>query len=51
MDFEKIKKQTFEDAYKGNADQVMKAVEEHLRLLKEVDVVSIMTVHFIIINN
>lgn len=40
MDFEKIKQQTFEDAHKGNVDKVMKAIEEHLRLLKEVDVVS-----------
>lgn len=39
MDFEKVKEKAFEDAYKGNIDQVMKAVEEHLRLLKEVDVV------------
>lgn len=41
MDFDKVKEKAFEDAYKGNVDQVMKAVEEHLRLLKEVDVVSI----------
>lgn len=40
MDFEKVKEKTFENAYKGNVDEVMKAVEEHLRLLKEVDVVS-----------
>lgn len=40
MDFEKVKEKTFEDAYKGNIDQVMKAIEEYLRLLKEVDVVS-----------
>lgn len=41
MDFEKVKENTFEDAYRGNIDQVMKAVDEHMRLLKEVDVVSI----------
>jgi len=47
MDFEKVKEKTFEDAHKGNVDQVMKAVEEHLRLLKEVDVVcNIMMNHF-----
>lgn len=52
MDFEKIKKQTFEDAHKGNVNQVMKAVEEHLRLLKEVDVVSYnMMIYFIIVYN
>jgi len=39
MDFEKVKEKTFEDAHKGNVDQVIKAVEEHLKLLKEVDVV------------
>lgn len=46
MDFEKVKEKTFEDAHKGNVDQVMKAVEEHLRLLKEVDVVcNIIMIH------
>jgi len=40
MDFEKVKEKIFEDAYKGNIDLVMKAIEEHLRLLKEVDIVS-----------
>lgn len=40
MDFDKVKEKSFEDAYKGNIDQVMKAIEEHLKLLKEVDVVS-----------
>lgn len=40
MDFEKVKEKVFEDAYKGNIDLVMKAIEEHLRLLKEVDIVS-----------
>lgn len=40
MDFEKLKENAFKDAYKGNIDVVMKAIEEHLRLLKEVDIVS-----------
>jgi len=46
MDFEKVKEKTFEDAHKGNVDQVMKAVEEHLRLLKEVDVNNRLLLHW-----
>jgi len=47
MDFEKVKEKSFEDAHKGNVDQVIKAVEEHLKLLKEVDVVrNIMMINF-----
>lgn len=40
MDFEKLSLKAFDDAYKGNIDQVITAVEENSRLLKEVDVVS-----------
>lgn len=40
MDFEKLSLKTFDDAYKGNIDQVITTVEEHSSLLKEVDVVS-----------
>lgn len=40
MDFEKIKEKAFISAYKGDIEHVTTTVEEHLRLLKEVDIVS-----------
>lgn len=42
MDFEKIKEKAFENAHKGNVDEVIKAITEHARLLKEIDVVSVL---------
>lgn len=52
MDFEKVKEKAFEDAHKGNVDQVIKAVEEHLKLLKEVDVVrNFMMINFSFLHN
>lgn len=53
MDFEKIKEKTFDDAYKGNIENVTTAIEEHLTLLKEVDIVSdiILIIYFSYTNN
>lgn len=48
MDFEKIKEKTFDNAYKGNIEDVIAAIEEYLRLLKEVDIVSnIITIYIL----
>jgi len=46
MDFEKVKEKTFEYAHKGNIDEVLKAIQEHSKLLKEVDINSRLLLHW-----